>query len=66
MSLNDPDWGNRGNGGGKRPSDGPPDLEELWRDLNRRLSSVFGNKPRGSGGGARPGDGMKFRAGFSA
>ena len=61
MSLNDPDWGNRGNGGGKRPSDGPPDLEELWRDLNRRLSGVFGNKPRGSGGGARPGDGMNGR-----
>jgi membrane protease subunit HflK len=38
MSLNDPQWGNRGNdnGGGKRPNQGPPDLEQLWRDLNRR------------------------------
>ena len=61
MSLNDPDWGNRGNGGGKRPSDGPPDLEELWRDLNRRLSGVFGDKSRGSSGGGRPGDGMNGR-----
>jgi membrane protease subunit HflK len=58
MSLNDPQWGNRGNdgGGGKRPSQGPPDLEELWRDLNRRLSGVFDKKGGGGsdGGGNRP------------
>ena len=56
MSLNDPQWGNRGNddGGGKRPNQGPPDLEQLWRDLNRRLSGIFDRK-RG-GGGARGGD----------
>lgn len=29
---------------------GPPDLEELWRDFNRRLSGMFGGK-RPSGGG---------------
>ncbi len=30
----------------RRPGrrDGPPDLEELWRDLNRRLSGLFGKK----------------------
>ena len=57
MSLNDPQWGNRGNdnGGGKRPNQGPPDLEELWRDFNRRLSGVF-NKKRGGGNG---GDGNR-------
>ena len=60
MSLNDPQWGNRGgdngsNGGGKRPNQGPPDLEELWRDLNRRLSGMFGNKGgNGNGGSNRP------------
>lgn len=60
MSLNDPQWGNRGNdnGGGRRPNQGPPDLEELWRDLNRRLSSLFGGKGgrrgAGNGGGDRP------------
>ena len=58
MSLNDPQWGNRGNddGGGKRPNQGPPDLEQLWRDLNRRLSGIF-DRQRGSGGdrgGDRP------------
>lgn len=57
MSLNDPQWGNRGNdnGGGKRPNQGPPDLEELWRDFNRRLSGMFNNKEGGGdGGGNRP------------
>ncbi|MBS0446384.1 MAG: FtsH protease activity modulator HflK [Proteobacteria bacterium] len=36
--------------------DGPPDLEELWRDFNRKLSGLFGGKggaprPNGSGDG---------------
>jgi membrane protease subunit HflK len=30
-------------------NDGPPDLDELWRDFNRRLGGLFGNK----GGGRR-------------
>ncbi|HTY99656.1 MAG TPA: FtsH protease activity modulator HflK [Rhodocyclaceae bacterium] len=53
MSLNDHGWGP---GGGK--NSGPPDLEELWRDFNRRLSALFGRKGGGSddgGGGRRPG-----------
>jgi membrane protease subunit HflK len=46
MSLNDPQWGNRGSddGGRRRPNQGPPDLEELWRDLNQRLGGLFGQK----------------------
>ena len=28
----------------------PPDLDELWRDLNRKLGSLFGGK-NGSGRG---------------
>lgn len=59
MSLNDPQWGNRGNdnGGGKRPNQGPPDLEQLWRDFNRRLSGMFEKKGGGGsdgGGSNRP------------
>lgn len=58
MSLNDPQWGNRGNdnGGGRRPNQGPPDLEELWRDLNQRLSGMLGKKRGGgnNGGGGEP------------
>ena len=32
--------------------DGPPDLDELWRDFNRKLSGLFGGKggARGNGG----------------
>jgi modulator of FtsH protease HflK len=32
--------------------DGPPDLDELWRDFNRKLSGLFGKGgPRGNGSG---------------
>jgi len=55
MSLNDPNWGrgggNRGPGGGNQ---GPPDLDELWRNFNRRLSDLFGRKGGGEGGGRSP------------
>jgi membrane protease subunit HflK len=32
-------------------NDGPPDLDELWRDFNRKLSGLFGGK---GGGNQRP------------
>ena len=63
MSLNDPQWGNRGGndddkpGGPRRPNDGPPDLEELWRDFNRKLNGMLGNKGRGGGNGGNGGNG---------
>jgi membrane protease subunit HflK len=76
MSLNDPHWGNRnGNGerGGKRGDEqGPPDLEEIWRDFNQRLSGIFGQRrergPSGPGGPGRPsGPSFKqFGGGFGA
>ncbi len=47
MAWNDPQWGNKDN----RKNSGPPDLDELWRRINQRLSSLFGNKDGGSGGG---------------
>ena len=45
--------------------DGPPDLDELWRDFNKRLNNLFGKRgggsgrgdgggPFGGGGGMRP------------
>jgi len=34
------------------PNQGPPDLDELWRDFNRRLSGMFGG---GGNDGGRPG-----------
>ncbi|WIM06433.1 MAG: FtsH protease activity modulator HflK [Candidatus Nitricoxidivorans perseverans] len=51
MSLNDHGWGN--NPGGGRGNQGPPDLDELWRDFNRRLSGMLGKK----GGGRNDGGG---------
>lgn len=33
-------------------NDGPPDLDELWRDFNRKLSGMFGGRSGGSGNGA--------------
>ena len=42
MSLNDHGWGP--GGGNKDNNGGPPDLEELWRDFNRRLSAIFGRQ----------------------
>ncbi|MQY51244.1 FtsH protease activity modulator HflK [Rhodocyclus tenuis] len=56
MSLNDPQWGGRGNGDGKRPNQGPPDLDDLWRDFNRRLQGLIGGKSGGGGGGRPPVD----------
>ena len=38
MSLNDPQWGKRGNSGG------PPDLDEIWRNFSRRANELFGRK----------------------
>jgi modulator of FtsH protease HflK len=37
MSLNDPQWGKRGRGG-------PPDLDEIWRNVVRRVNELFGRK----------------------
>ncbi|WP_194723029.1 FtsH protease activity modulator HflK [Noviherbaspirillum malthae] len=59
FSLNDPRWGrgsqdNNGqnqNQDGKRPNDGPPDLDQLWREFNQRLNRLFGNRGGGRGDG---------------
>lgn len=40
------------------PNQGPPDLDELWRDFNRKLGGLFGGmKNAGRGGGTGGGDG---------
>jgi membrane protease subunit HflK len=49
MSLNDPNWGRRPGGGNQ----GPPDLEELWRNLNRKLQGLFGGRGGDAGSGPR-------------
>ncbi len=55
-----PAGGARGRGQG--PNQGPPDLDELWRDFNRKLGGLFGgprnggrgNRGGGNGGGFQP------------
>ena len=51
----------RGGSNGQRPNqqDGPPDLDELWRDFNQRLGGLFGGKGARSGnrGGNNGGNG---------
>lgn len=65
MSINDPQWGGRGGnddsgGGNRRPNQGPPDLEDIWRDFNKRLNGMLGkrgggnNGNNGGDGGSRP------------
>ncbi|MBK9523097.1 MAG: FtsH protease activity modulator HflK [Rhodocyclaceae bacterium] len=51
MAMNDNGWGNNPGGGNKGGNQGPPDLEEIWRDFNRRLTGMFGNKRGGGTGG---------------
>ena len=53
MAWNEP-GGNSGGkrnpwGGGNKPEQGPPDLDEVVRNLQRRLAALFG----GGGGGTR-------------
>lgn len=37
---------------GKRPSEGPPDLDQMWRDFTGRIGRLFGG--RGGPGGYKP------------
>ena len=48
MSLNDPNWGRQGGNRGSGGNQGPPDLDELWRNFNRKLNELFGGR-RGAG-----------------
>lgn len=51
MGLNDPQWGNKNSGG-------PPDLEEVLRNLNKKVEGLFGKlsgkTPGGNGAGKAP------------
>ena len=49
---NEPGRGNRGGQGG--PGGQPPDLDELWRDLNRKLGGLFGGRGGNGGRGSMP------------
>jgi membrane protease subunit HflK len=42
-------------------SSGPPDLDELWRDFNRKLGGLFGGKQSGGQGGGNGSSGGGFQ-----
>jgi membrane protease subunit HflK len=57
LSLNDPRWGHKPQDDakqqeGRRPGEGPPDLDQMWRDFNARLNRLFG--PRNNGNDPSP------------
>ncbi len=61
MGLNDPQWGR------KKGNSGPPDLDQLWRNFNKKLNNLFKRKGGGGSvpGGGEPGDGGPKRYGGS-
>jgi membrane protease subunit HflK len=69
LSLNDPQWGrgSKNNQDGKKSPETPPDLEQVWKDLNQRLSRFLGQKNGGGdgGGGFNP-DSSTTRFGIGA
>jgi len=50
---------------GRGPNAGPPDLDELWRDFNRKLGGLFGGRG-GAGGRGGFGGGRGKSAGLGA
>lgn len=55
MGLNDPQWGNKNSGG-------PPDIEAVLRDINKKIAALFGNKGGGTGNTGSGGNPNKFNA----
>ena len=58
MSLNDPQWGRRGGG-----NEGPPDLDEMWRNFNQKLNGLFGRRRGGGGDSVEPPSMKQFGGG---
>ncbi len=53
-----PPQNDAGRGKSQGPNQGPPDLDELWRDFNRKIGGLFGGgngRAGGSGRGRMPG-----------
>ncbi len=81
FNLNDPRWGKgdeSDSADGERPGDersrgsrppgqdqGPPDLDELWRDFNRKLGGLLSGKGPGGSGPGRGGNDRGSGGGFN-
>lgn len=53
MGLNDPQWGK------KKGADGPPDLDDVLRNVNKKISDIFGKKGGDGGNGGSRGKAPK-------
>ena len=51
MGLNDPQWGR------KKGNSGPPDLDQLWRNFNKKLNNLLKRKGGGRGDSSGGGEG---------
>ena len=60
MAMNDNGW----RGGKRDNTDGPPDLDEIFRSLNQKLSRLLGGRG-GQGGGSPDGGRALFKGGAS-
>ena len=60
MTWNEPGGNNKDPWGGKRGNDGPPDFDEVIKNLQKKLAGIFGGKggPGGSGSNAGSGGGL--------
>lgn len=56
MASNEPGWGGKKN-------DGPPDLDEIMRDLTRRLNALFGQGGKGPSQSSQPPSGPQMAIG---
>lgn len=67
LSLNDPQWGRgaKGDNDGKKTPDTPPDLEQVWKDLNQRIARFLGQQGGGDKGNFNP-DSAGARMGIGA
>lgn len=59
MAWNEPGGNNNDPWGNKKNDSGPPDLDEVFRNLQKKLEGLFGTK-RSSGSGGGSGGGMGF------
>ena len=50
MAWNEPGGNNNDPWGNKKNDSGPPDLDEVFRNLQKKLDGMFGGSKRGSGG----------------
>ena len=57
MAWNEPGGNNNDPWGNKKNDSGPPDLDEVFRNLQKKLEGIFGGKRAGGTGSGSGGSG---------